>query len=456
MSEVADSSVTSINQSAKCSVGPREPTPQLSLRRTIVGAGVVRMAGMIATFGVGVQLARYLGPKGVGVYGTVLSAVAVASVIAQLGLPQLLTREIAVHAFGGDVGRAKGALKYYSFAILISSTLSVLIGFTLLSVLSDTETVFVTAYYWGLPLIPLMALMNLAVNGLRGVGQEWVAQLFDALLRPVIFGSALFALFQLHPNLNAIAAVQIQSVVAVVALLIATGVLLRYLPLAVREARATRHYTQWWRSATPMAATEVLRIVDGNYPILLIGAIAPTTDVGVLRIALAMAAMIGVVSSLINVAIMPRAAAFFAAGKRDELQTLASTSAAVTFGVACVSTAGVLIVGRPTISFVFGAAFLPAWPILLTFCVAYCINGFLGSTASILNMCGEEQVVTRAYFVGLILAVLVTYGLYNFVGILSVGCGLVLSEIVKGTLLWISASRQLRIDTSALALIVRR
>ncbi len=421
-----------------------------------MGAGIVRMVGMAATFGVGVQLARYLGPDGVGIYGTVLSIMAVASVVAQLGLPQLLTREVAVHAYEGSPGRAKGAIGYFSLAISLASLVGIVIGYAILLFTSGVSSVFGSACLWGLPLIPLMALTNLAVGGIRGAGQEWAAQVFDALLRPVLFGVLLFAAYQLLPNLGPVATVQIQTAVVAVGLVVSFIVFARYLPPEVLHTHATRHGDQWKQSAAPMVGSEILRIVDGNYPILLMGAIASDADVGVLRIALAMAAMIGVVSSLINVVVMPRAAAYFASGNRDQLQHLASSASAVMVCVAVLATGGVLLVGRPVISFVFGQEFLSAWSVLLIFSIAYCVNGFTGSTASILNMCGHEHVVTRAFLIGLVVSVLVTYGFYYVFGISSAGIGVVVSELVKGVILWGYSWQQLKIDTSALAFLVRR
>jgi O-antigen/teichoic acid export membrane protein len=446
---------SSPNQNVSPLTSEHAPENAASLKRTILGAGIVRMFGMVATFGVGVQLARYLGPKGVGIYGTVLSTMAVGSVVAQLGLPQLLTREIAVHATDGG-GRIKGAIASFLIAIAVSSILGMAIGFLLLNVWHTVPTEFSRACLWGLPLIPLLAMTNLAIGGIRGAGKESAAQFYDAVLRPVLSVVGMFIAYQLLPKINPVNTIQIQGAVVAIGVVTAFIALARYLPRSVFRSRATRHSHQWSQSAGHMAGTEILRIVDGNYPVLLMGAIATDAEAGVLRVALAMAAMIGVVSSLVNVAVMPRAAALFSNGNRDKLQELAATSAATTLLVACVATVGVLLIGRTAILVVFGESFLSAWLVLLIFSLAYCVNGFFGSTASILNMSGHEYFVTRAYFVGLIVGVIVTYGFYGLCGITAAGVGLLVSEVVKGLMLWVHAGRQLHVDTSALAFVLKR
>ena len=57
--------------------------------------GAIWALGTLATFGVGLILARSLGPEGYGIYGTVIAIVAILAVPGQLGLPILATREVA-------------------------------------------------------------------------------------------------------------------------------------------------------------------------------------------------------------------------------------------------------------------------------------------------------------------------------------------------------------------------
>ena len=53
-----------------------------------------------------------------------------------------------------------------------------------------------------------------------------------------------------------------------------------------------------------MLVTELLRVVDGRYAILLFGVLAVLSDVGVFRVALALVAFVGLPSTLINLVVM--------------------------------------------------------------------------------------------------------------------------------------------------------
>ena len=98
------------------------------LAETTIFSAAVRIGGIGVTFLVGVQLSRYLGPAGYGVYGTVMAIAALLIVPAQLGLTQLVTREIAVTISNGAFGESLGAARSFFVAVTIASFVMVLIG----------------------------------------------------------------------------------------------------------------------------------------------------------------------------------------------------------------------------------------------------------------------------------------------------------------------------------------
>ena len=90
----------------------------LSGRQAFVRSGlwslVLRVAGLVSGFALGVLLARMLGPAQFGIYGLVTTVAAVGMTIAQLGTPQLAVREAERSArpaaTGPGPGRSSGSL----------------------------------------------------------------------------------------------------------------------------------------------------------------------------------------------------------------------------------------------------------------------------------------------------------------------------------------------------------
>ena len=67
---------------------------------------------MVASFAVGVQLARLLGVEGYGYYGIALSVVTIAGIPGEMGLSRLVTREVASASAKGDLPHLFGAVRW--------------------------------------------------------------------------------------------------------------------------------------------------------------------------------------------------------------------------------------------------------------------------------------------------------------------------------------------------------
>ena len=81
-----------------------------------MGSLLIRAVGMIATFVLGILLARYLGPSELGLYGMVVAVAMLLAAIAQLGLPTLATREAAIAWSRGDFSELRGILLWFGLA----------------------------------------------------------------------------------------------------------------------------------------------------------------------------------------------------------------------------------------------------------------------------------------------------------------------------------------------------
>ena len=428
--------------------------PPVGLRRQLlqafVGSAGVRLAGVGAAFIVGVQLARYLGPADYGVYGSVIAYVTIAAVVAQFGMPQLLARELAFVETAEAATRAKGALIYFPLAALALSLVVVVAIFAmrqywppLLLGLSANAIIF------GLSIVPLVALVNVGVGSLYGLHRAASAQMQDALVRPGVFGCILFGLAYLAGiRVDAAVAIVSQAAACVVSALICAAVVVRSLPAAVLQAPPAADPAGWRRSATPMALTELLRTVDGQLPILILGALVSASDVGHYRVALAIAGFVGLPSTLVNLILMSQFARFHRANDTKMIQRLAGLSAAANFAAASALTLAVFLFGKPVISLLFGAAYLPSWEIVCIISLGYCIDGLFGSVGVLLNMCGQERLLTRTFALGLVAGLLVALALIPKFGIAGMAWGTVCAHVVLGVLNWRAATRTLGIDTS--------
>lgn len=333
-------------------LGSQSALAQKLISATLGSAGV-RIAGMAVTFLVGVQLARHLGPVGYGIYGTVMAVVLILAVPAQLGLPQLLMRELSAYGEAGHNSRMKGALVVFTVSVAVGCATTMVIGYVAYHLWpQDKGASFQSSFYWGLVNIPLIAILNVVVSALRGFHGVIVAQVYDGFVRPALFAILLVATFFFAAHLDAALALALYALAGLVALLMSIYHLFLIIPKQVLDAKASRHSREWVASSVPMAGTELLRIYDGQYAVLLLGVLASIEDVGIFRVALAVAVFVGLPSTIINVVVMPYVAQLHAAGQRHQMQMVAAGSAAVMFFGSAILTVILFLFGERLLSLV--------------------------------------------------------------------------------------------------------
>jgi O-antigen/teichoic acid export membrane protein len=436
---------------------------QDGLAREIGGAAaasaVVRLSGVAMGFATGVFLARHLGPEGFGVYGSALAIAALFLVLAQVGLPQLITRDIAAGLARGDASAVKQALIHYPQIVgglgLFVAGLG-MVGYLLWP--GEKITGMTPAIAWAFAALPATALIALACGAMRGMNRVVSAQAYDALIRPGLFLVLLAAAYFLAP-VSAASALALQFAAAVLTIAIAAGHIWRAAPSEVRIAQAGAMQWGWLRSAAPMTGTEIIRAIEGQYPVLLIGVLASIADAGVFRVALAAIAFVGLPATLITLVVMSHVARLHADGDRETLQKLATGAAAASFAGVLALSLILLVFGQWLIRLVFGAEYQGAWLPLMFLCAAYLTNAFFGSGATILNMAGGEKALTAIYALGPLIGIGLTIALYPWWGLNAVGLAMTVGEIVRGAMIRGAAKRRLGIDislASAAGLLLRR
>ena len=424
------------------------------LAETTIVSAAVRIGGIGLTFLVGVQLSRYLGPAGYGVYGTVMAIAALLIVPAQLGLPQLVTREIAVALSKNLPAEVKGVTVSFIAAVLLASVFLMGLAFGAYKIWGDAiGESYLKAYLWGISIVPLFALTNLAASILRGFHRQVLALLFEIAIRPALFACLLFVGMRAYAGLNASDAIAMQSGAAAIVMLLTFYCVWQLLPANVLSQRVAKYkFRAWGAAALPMLTTEIVRVVEGQYAILLLGLLVTIDQVGLFRVAASTAALLLMPQTLLNIVVMPHAAQLRAAGDTRRLQWLAASSGGLAFVGTITLTLAIYFFGETFLTVVFGKPYGASWPTLLAISVAYTISAYFGVGATILNMTGFEKSVTLTFAVGLVVGIPLMILLAAKYGIVGAGLAMIAAEIVKGCITQYMTKKALAIDPSAMAL----
>ena len=423
-----------------------------SVVSSFVGTAGMRIVGVGLGFVVGVQLARSLGPDGYGVYGFVMSIIALLLVPTQFGLPQLAMRELAAASAMEEGWIAREFLRW---STRIALAMSLLVAAATLVVISWTRfeaPAFSSSLIWGVALIPFVSFLNIWGGALRGLSYVNLGQFPEVIMRPGLFSLALAIIAIYAPNLaTPVGAMALQVAVAAISAMVAWYWLIRRLPKQeLRSSGTLLIHTRWRTAAIPMALTEGSRVIQGHAAILLLGFLGTATMVGLFKVSVAVAIAVSTPITLAHVAAAPHMARLFAASDRQRLGRLCTACAQM-------MTVGVIILGSPfllagdsLLAYVFGEEFRHAhWPLLILF-LGHVVSGLMGPAAILLNMANQERRVTRVFFYALLINLGLAFVLIPPLGAFGAAVASTTGIIVLHIIWWADARRLLTIDTSVL------
>lgn len=424
-----------------------------TLVKAVTGSAGLRIAGMGFGFLVGVQLARGLGAEGYGIYGVAMSIIALLTVPTEFGLPQLLTREVAVAKVKQDWGTMRGILRWSSrVSLLISVVIGVgVVAWLLLSGQGLGSPLGMTLLA-GVLMVPVVAQLSMRSAALRGLQLIVQGQVPDVLLRPMFYSALLFLVSLWFVPMTAALAMALGVLSAGIALIVALYMLHRSMPEDATAAAPVVDARSWWSSALPMALTEGMRLLQGHLLILLLGVMVAMSDVGLYRVASSVMLLVAMPIGLFNVVSMPVIARLHANGDGQRLERmLGLVSAGMTVGV-MVLALPFFLAGERLLAIVFGPEFGAANGALVILCLAVAINAVFGVNAALLNMTGHQNRVTRASLFALIVLAVSAPPLIVAFGIVGAAASSLISLTAWKVLMWRDCVTLLSHDTSLFAL----
>jgi O-antigen/teichoic acid export membrane protein len=418
--------------------------------RSLAGSSVVRIASVLATFGVGVQLARELGVQGYGYYALALSIVTIAGIPAELGLSNLVTREVSGAFVRHDYPALFGVLKWAnSTCWRVSAAVAVAIAVAALLLIYSGSSVLGFSLLLGIPAIPFAALSRINGAALQGLNYITLGQVPANLLRPLFLSVALL-LAWLAGAMTAPVAMALNSATAAMVYVVARIWLVRRRPNYAGEVNV-QSGRSWLASTIPLAVTDGLRTLQLELTTVLLGAMTLTANVALFRIAIGTSSVAAMPMLIIAYTTMPMMARLHAERDSARLQKLVTYSA-------WLQTAGVLVLSLPLLvapelllSLVFGAGFAPAATALRILALGQIVNAAFGPNALLLNMTHRERRVTRAVVAGVALNILLLVVFARALGAAGAAIGFVAALLWWNVLLSLDSRRFLEIGTTVLA-----
>lgn len=349
-----------------------------SLVRAVAGNGTVRMLGIVASFTVGVQLARALGVTNYGYYSIALAVITLAGIPSESGLPMLVIREVAAASARNEMAElfaiirwAERSCRWIALGIAAAVAIAALL---LRGTFSQTLT---ECLLIGTPVIPLMALARVRSGVIWGLNGVVRAQIPEALVRPVFFSCMLALAYLVHARVSPQLAMGFYGVTAAVVLIFSSVWLSRAMPARPSEPAETRKRSM--ASAIPMGLMEGMRVIQGELSIVLAGVVAAPAVVGLLRIA-NVAAMTAAVPLVIMAQVgIPIMAKLHATNDHARLQKTVTALAQAQFAGIVLLSLPIFLFPGPLLSLAFGNPFAAASGALRVLIIAQVVNAGFGA-----------------------------------------------------------------------------
>lgn len=426
------------------------------LIRSVLGSMILRIAGMAFAFLVGVQLARGLGSSGYGTYGLAISIMALLAVVVEIGIPQMLTREVATGFARGDQDIARMAVAW-GLKVVCATSIVVFGGVwvALRNEVFHIDPVLGHTLLWGAVLLPVAAVGNTCSAALRGAGRVVDGQIAEVLIRPVILAGLLAAVTVVSAGRLDPSRAMLFNVVA--ALMATSYAVWSWRRLLVRASGITPPKRQpileheWMRGAMPMAMSEGLRVLVGHMGVLLLGYFATRSEIGLYRVAFGVYTVTMIPTQLLNVVAAPRIAMLKETGRMGALARFNGWVALLLAICALVFLVPFLLSGEWLLSHVFGSEFATANQILIILLCGEVLSAFFGLPVIVLNMVGEEKAVARYSWLSMSVGLLATIIGARQYGAIGAATALIVSQNLLRLTTCVHAWRACGIHTSMLA-----
>ncbi|SDF50426.1 Membrane protein involved in the export of O-antigen and teichoic acid [Salipiger thiooxidans] len=430
-------------------------------RRILSSSGqllALRVGGLGVSFGLGVLLARVMGPTEFGIYTFVLAILTLLMLPAKFGLPSLMTREIA--KAGEDAPQIGMVLRWGRMwsltASILVSAISLLALWIFHERIEGVSPWIVALTFLNVPLLTFAFFDSAVLRGLKKpVASQFPENVFRPLMMMILAGAVSLAVT--GSRMSADTALILNAVAATGALIVVRWLTVTSLPAEARSGdgiprpdKETR--SVWFRAVLALALSGGIQSLNEQIDILSLGFFGEAADVGIYRVASRGAFLVYFALLSVGMVASPYFARYRKEGRMKELQGIVTVASRAIFLAALVPAVLMIVFATPVMTLVFGAEYAAGALPLAILCAGQLANAATGASIQLMNMSGHEGTVARAVTFGAVCNVVLNLSLVPFYGPTGAAIATAISVAIWNTYLWVACRRTLGIDSSFLGL----
>jgi O-antigen/teichoic acid export membrane protein len=436
---------------------PREnllpSVPPQRLRWGAVCVVLSRSLGVGVTMLVNVVLARWLSPEDFGSFLLLSSVLALASLLAMLGLNTALVRYVAESLGNQDFARARRSLKLVTAVAAVSVTS--------VACLTALGLSLVNTRVLGLPsvagLVPmavtslvLLAVLQLIAEACRSLHEIRLASLFSGGQTGGLLSNLLFLLMIAAAVVVAKPSFATAVVLNMTAMLVSLPAAIAGLVWAKRQRLGKVHQSHPSETlsvgamlgfSTTMLAIQLLTFTTTQADLWIAGIWCPHDQLALYGAARRLVLLVALPLQMMNLTVMASIAELFGQGRLGELERLLRSSAVLAAVPAVPVIAALLLWGGPILELLFGTFFRQAALPLGILALGQLFLVGVGSSGGTLEMSGNHRASLLVN--SLSAAALLTFGTwaawrFGIVGLATASAGVIAAQSLA---LWLLARR---------------
>ena len=366
----------------------------ISLYRKFTGTAGVMIISRCLAMALGIIYARYLGPEQFGLYSFVLSIIAMATLPAVAGLPNLLVREIANFHLEEKWGLLKGVINWSRIYVLSISLIVMLImsGALYFNFFESSVSDLLWVAIFLIPIKGLLAQQGAVFNGFRKpIFAQLPTQIFAPLMTLVILSCSV----SFYGELTAYNLLYLSLLSAFSAFIISAFLVSNKLLVTLHNATTNYITKTWYKALLPFTLIAFIGTLNIELASVFLGFWGNIESVAYFKVAMQGVALVSLGLSAVNMVIMPNIARLYKEGELEATQMLLTKSVRLSSLVSLPIILLLVIFGDFFIDLLFGEEYLAAYPILVILCVGQAVNVLMGSVGLVLNMTGNESRVLK-------------------------------------------------------------
>lgn len=415
-----------------------------SLASIILGAGGLAIAGRVVHLGTIIVLTSALGSTGYGAYALTIAWATMLTLFGALGIPEFVTRELAIDRSTGQVGISKRLRRrlyvIQAIPLLFAMALVALANVTGLALyVNDLDA---DHLWWIVAFLPLYGAIGLTAAVLRGANLIKTAVVVRDFIPSVTYLASLAVVPVRDPETALLLFMASQGV----GLLVAFYYLSR---IPHSETPPGDHWPQgtlkFLRMTLPFMWLSSAYFINQRADIIMLGSLATLTDVGIYQLSAQFSVLVLFPLQLLNSLVGPQVAEAFKLEQRSKIENLFLVISAIAFTAGLVATIAIAVLFTIFGNELLSSEFHGALEVFGILAVGLLCNLAVGPVGMFLSMARHEKIVVNAMFYSAIANIIFNFIFIQMIGVYGAALATSISMVIWNIILVIECRKRIGI-----------